>query len=128
MTKRGFTIVPNQIIWDDDLCNDSKQLFTYIRSLSEKYRTLRNSTLKAKLDISLNTLQKCKKELVKNGYLIVHRRTSANLYELRVPKKEVLPLSTGGYVTNQNLGYIKRERLTNKITNSKLKKLKGFKG
>ena len=51
MTKRGFTIVPNQIIWDDDLCNDSKQLFTYIRSLSEKYRTLRNSTLKAKLNI-----------------------------------------------------------------------------
>ena len=72
MTKRGFTIVPNQIIWDDDLCNDSKQLFTYIRSLSEKYRTLRNSTLKAKLNISVNTLQKCKKELVKNGYLIIH--------------------------------------------------------
>ena len=128
MTKRGFTIVPNQIIWDDDLCNDSKQLFTYIRSLSEKYRTLRNSTLKAKLDISLNTLQKCKKELVKNGYLIVHRRTSANLYELKVPKKSVLPLSNGGYVTNQNLGSIKKGKTNSYNTNKGFKKLKGFKG
>ena len=128
MTKRGFTIVPNQIIWDDDLCNDSKQLFTYIRSLSEKYRTLRNSTLKAKLDISLNTLQKCKKELVKNGYLIVHRRTSANLYELKVPKKEVLPLSTGGYDTNQILLNIKKGKTNSYNTNKGFKKLKGFKG
>ena len=126
MTKRGFTIVPNQIIWDDDLCNDSKQLFTYIRSLSEKYRTLRNSTLKAKLGISLNTLQKCKKELVKNGYLIVHRRTSANLCELRVPKKEVLPLSTGGYVTNQNFGSIKKNKTNIYNTNKGFKKLKKF--
>ena len=126
MTKRGFTIVPNQIIWDDDLCNDSKQLFTYIRSLSEKYRTLRNSTLKAKLNISVNTLQKCKKELVKNGYLIIHRRTSANLYELKFPKKSVLPLSNGGYVTNQNLGSIKKKRLTNIITNKGFKRLKKF--
>ena len=128
MTKRGFTIVPNQIIWDDDLCNDSKQLFTYIRSLSEKYRTLRNSTLKAKLGISLNTLQKCKKELVKNGYLIVHRRTSANLYELRVPKKEVLPLSNGGYDTNQILLNIKKGKTSSYNTNKVFKKLKGFKG
>mgnify|MGYP003639552315 FL=1 len=126
MTKKGFTIVPNQVIWDDDLCNDSKQLFTYIRSLSEKYRTLRNSTIKAKLGISLNTLQKCKKELVKNGYLIVHRRTSANLYELKVPKKSVLPLSNGGYVTNQNLGSIKKDKTNSYNTNKGFKKLKKF--
>ena len=126
MTKKGFTIVPNQVIWDDDLCNDSKQLFTYIRSLSEKYRTLRNSTIKAKLGISLNTLQKCKKELVKNGYLIVHRRTSANLYELKVPKKEVLPLSTGGYVTTQNFVSIKKNKNSINNTNKGFKRFKKF--
>ena len=125
MKKKGFTIIPNQVIWDDDLCNESKHLFTYIKSLSEKYRTLRNTTLMAKLNISINTLQKCKRELVKNGYLVIHRRTSANLYELRLPKKRVTPLSNSTQLTNQNLGSIKKSN-TN-LYNTNIYK-KGFKG
>ena len=78
------------------------------------------------MNISVNTLQKCKKELVKNGYLIVHRRTSANLYELKVPKKSVLPLSTDGYMTNQNLGSIKKDKTNIYNTNKGFKRFKKF--
>ena len=79
----------------------------------------------AKLNISINTLQKCKRELVKNGYLVIHRRTSANLYELRLPKKRVTPLSNSTQLTNQNLGSIKKSN-TN-LYNTNIYK-KGFKG
>ena len=78
MKNKGFSMIPNQVIWDEDLSNDAKLLFSYLRSLSEKYRTLRNKTLLIKLGISLNTLQNCKAELIKNGYLKVIRKTSAN--------------------------------------------------
>ena len=75
MKNKGFSMIPNQVIWDEDISNDAKLLFCYLRSLSEKYRTLRNKTLLYKLGISLNTLQNCKAELIKNGYLKVIRKT-----------------------------------------------------
>jgi hypothetical protein len=37
----------------------------------------------------LSTLQKAKNELMKEGYLVIHRKTSANKYELRLPVKQV---------------------------------------
>ena len=45
--------------------------------------------LLTKLDICLSTLQKAKNELIKNDYLVIHRRASANKYELRLPIKQV---------------------------------------
>ena len=79
-------MIPNQLIYDENIGNEAKVLFCYIRSLSENYRILRNSNLARKLGVSLNTLQKAKKELVDNDYLIIHRLSSANRYVLRLPK------------------------------------------
>ena len=129
MKNKGFSMIPNQVIWDEDISNDSKLLFCYLRSLSEKYRTLRNKTLLYKLGISLNTLQNCKAELIKNGYLKVIRKTSANKYELAIPNKVVLPYPEFGQQTTQNLGSIKKSN-TNIYNNKGLKgfkRLKGFK-
>jgi len=129
MKNKGFSMIPNQLIWDEDISNDAKLLFCYLRSLSEKYRTLRNKTLLYKLGISLNTLQNCKAELIKNGYLKVIRKTSANKYELAIPNKVVLPYPEFGQQTTQNLGSIKKSN-TNIYNNKGLKgfkRLKGFK-
>ena len=129
MKNKGFSMIPNQVIWDEDLSNDAKLLFSYLRSLSEKYRTLRNKTLLIKLGISLNTLQNCKAELIKYGYLKVIRKTSANKYELAIPNKVVLPYPEFGQQTTQNLGSIKKSN-TNIYNNKGLKgfkRLKGFK-
>ena len=129
MKNKGFSMIPNQVIWDEDISNEAKLLFCYLRSLSEKYRTLRNKTLLYKLGISLNTLQNCKAELVKNGYLKVIRKTSANKYELAIPNKVVLPYPEFGQQTTQNLGSIKKSN-TNIYNNKGLKgfkRLKGFK-
>jgi len=87
MTTKGFTQVPNQLIIDERLSKEAKALFIYLRYLSPKYRNLRNSTLLTKLDICLSTLQKAKNELIKEGYLVIHRKASSNYYELRVSKK-----------------------------------------
>jgi len=87
MTTKGFTQVPNQLIIDERLSKEAKALFIYLRYLSPKYRNLRNSTLLTKLDICLSTLQKAKNELIKNEYLVIHRKASSNYYELRVSKK-----------------------------------------
>jgi hypothetical protein len=129
MKNKGFSMIPNQVIWDEDISNDAKLLFCYLRSLSEKYRTLRNKTLLYKLGISLNTLQNCKAELIKNGYLKVIRKTSANKYELAIPNKVVLPYPEFGQQTTLNLGSIKKSN-TNIYNNKGLKgfkRLKGFK-
>ena len=129
MKNKGFSMIPNQVIWGEDITNDAKLLFCYLRSLSEKYRTLRNKTLLYKLGISLNTLQNCKAELIKNGYLKVIRKTSANKYELAIPNKVVLPYPEFGQQTTQNLGSIKKSN-TNIYNNKGLKgfkRLKGFK-
>lgn len=80
MKKKGFTIVPNSLILDNRICNNSKLLYIYIKSLSENYRTLRNSNICSKIGVSVNTLQSCKAELIKYGYLKIYRRKSANYY------------------------------------------------
>ena len=86
MTTKGFTMIPNQLIIDEGLSKEAKALFIYLRYLSPKFRILRNATLMTKLDMCLSTLQKAKNELIKKEYLIIHRKTSANKYELRLPK------------------------------------------
>ena len=83
--KKGFAMIPNQLIYDDRLSNEAKILFCYIKSLSSNYRNLRNSNLRTKLGCSINTLQNAKSELVKHGYLIIHRLSSANKYSLKLP-------------------------------------------
>tara|TARA_R100000656_G_C3924573_1_gene123536 strand:+ start:210 stop:470 length:261 start_codon:yes stop_codon:yes gene_type:complete len=42
-----------------------------------------------KLKVSINTIQDCKRELVKNGYLVIHRGLSSNYYELRLSKNYI---------------------------------------
>lgn len=129
MKNKGFTMVPNILIWDENLSNNAKLLFAYLRSLSDKYRTLRNKTLCVKLGISLNTLQDTKAELIKNGYLTVIRKTSANYYELSIPNKEALPYPNFKQQSTLKMGSIKKNN-TN-IKNNKyldgFKKLKKFK-
>ena len=34
MKNKGFSMIPNQVIWDEYLSNDEKILFSYLRSLS----------------------------------------------------------------------------------------------
>ena len=86
-------MVPNQVINSPELSNNAKMLFIYIRSLSAKFRHLRNKTLMKKLDLSINTLQNCKRELVKNGYLVINRGISSNYYQLRLSNFSVGKLS-----------------------------------
>ena len=131
MSKKGFTIIPNALILDEDLSNDSKVLFAYIKSLSENYRNLRNRTLRQKLGISLNTLQNCKNELIEKGYLIIHRSQSSNYYKLKLRQ---ITQKKGNQTTQklsnqitQNFGGIKRVNNSIKNTNKSKGKSKGFK-
>ena len=130
MTTKGFTQVPNQLIIDQRLSKEAKALFIYIRYLSPKFRTLRNATLLSQLDICLSTLQKAKKELIKEGYLIIHRRASANKYELRLPKIYLEDRVLNTQETDYNLLSIKNKQYylnNNMYNNTKPKGFKGFK-
>lgn len=131
MSKKGFTIVPNALILDEDLSNDSKVLFAYIKSLSENYRNLRNRTLRQKLGISLNTLQNCKNELIEKGYLTIYRRQSSNHYKLKLKQstqnKNNQSTQKLSNQSTQNFVSIKSKRTSNNNTNKSKGKSKGFK-
>lgn len=124
--KKGFAQIPNQLIYDPRLSNDAKMLFCYIKSLSDNYRNLRNKNLCKKLNISVNTLQKAKKELIENEYLIIKRLSSANKYILRLPKISAIRVSDSGYSDYPNSGqYL--EHKNNSNNNNINKGFKGFK-
>ena len=125
MTTKGFTMIPNQLIVDEGLSKEAKALFIYLRYLSPKFRTLRNATLLTKLDICLSTLQKAKNELIKNGYLVIHRKSSANKYDLRLPTKQVGDYLLNKQETKYNLLSIKKN---NTMYNNTMYSKKGFKG
>ena len=131
MSKKGFTIVPNALILDEDLSNDAKVLFAYIKSLSENYRHLRNRTLRQKLGISLNTLQNCKAELVKKGYLLIHRSQSSNYYRLKLKQstqqKSNQTTQNKNNQTTQNFVSIKRVKTSSNKTSISNRRFKGFK-
>lgn len=122
--KQGFAQIPNQLIYDDKIGNEAKVLFCYIKSLSDNYRNLRNSNLCRKLGVSVNTLQKAKKELVDNGYLIIHRLSSANRYTLRLPKKRVIRVSKFKQSDYPKIGQYYKSNNNNNNNNIN----KGFKG
>ena len=128
MTTKGFTQVPNQLIIDERLSKEAKALFIYLRYLSPKFRTLRNATLLTKLDICLSTLQKAKNELIKSNYLVIHRKTSANKYELRLPTKQVGDYLPDKQKTKYNLLSIKNNNTMYDNTMYNNSKAKGFKG
>ena len=125
MSKKGFTMIPNQLIIDEGLSKEAKALFVYLRYLSPNFRILRNATLLTKLDMCLSTPQKAKNELMKEGYLVIHRKTSANKYELRLPTKQVPDRVLNKQVGKYNLLSIKKNNTTlyNNISHKK-----GFKG
>ena len=125
MTTKGFTMIPNQLIVDEGLSKEAKALFIYLRYLSPKFRTLRNATLLTKLDICLSTLQKAKNELIKSGYLVIHRKTSANYYELRVSIKHSTDRVLNKQETKYNLLSIKSKQY---YVNNNMYNKKGFKG
>ena len=125
--KNGFAMIPNSIIYDDKLGNEAKVLFCYIKSLSANYRNLRNSNLCKKLGVSVNTLQKAKKELVDNGYLVIHRLSSANRYTLRLPKNRVIRVSKSKQSDSPKFGQYLESNNNNNNNNSNKKKFKGFK-
>tara|TARA_Y100000033_G_scaffold179_1_gene189 strand:- start:58 stop:456 length:399 start_codon:yes stop_codon:yes gene_type:complete len=127
--KKGFAMIPNQLIYDENIGNEAKVLFCYIRSLSENYRILRNSNLARKLGVSLNTLQKAKKELVDNNYLIIHRLSSANRYVLRLPKNRAMKLSNikQGDYPKINQHYKDKNSISNNSINKGFKGFKKFK-
>jgi DNA-binding transcriptional MocR family regulator len=130
MTTKGFTQVPNQLIIDERLSKEAKALFIYLRYLSPKYRNLRNSTLLTKLDICLSTLQKAKNELIKEGYLVIHRKASSNYYELRLSKKYSGDRVLNKQETKYNLLSIKSNNTmynNNMYNNTSSKGFKGFK-
>jgi len=120
-------MIPNSIIYDDKIGNEAKVLFCYIKSLSANYRNLRNSNLCKKLGVSVNTLQKAKKELVDNGYLIIHRLSSANRYTLRLPKIRVGRVSKSKQSDYPKNGYHLESNNNSNNNNNNKKKFKGFK-
>ena len=125
MTTKGFTMIPNQLIVDEGLSKEAKALFVYLRYLSPKFRTLRNATLLTKLDICLSTLQKAKNELIKSGYLVIHRKASANYYDIRLSKKYSFDRVLNKQETKYNLLSIKKD---NTMYNNTMYNKKGFKG
>ena len=125
MSKKGFTMIPNQLIIDEGLSKEAKALFIYLRYLSPSFRVLRNATLLTKLDMCLSTLQKAKNELMKEVYLVIHRKTSANKYELRLPVKQVPDRVLNKQVGKYNLLSIKKN---NTILHNNILQKKGFKG
>ena len=125
MTTKGFTMIPNQLIVDEGLSKEAKALFIYLRYLSPKFRTLRNATLLTKLDICLSTLQKAKNELIKSGYLIIHRKASANYYDIRLSKKYSVDRVLNNQETKYDLLSIKKD---NTMYNNTMYNKKGFKG
>ena len=125
MTTKGFTMIPNQLIVDEGLSKEAKALFIYLRYLSPKFRTLRNATLLTKLDICLSTLQKAKNELIKSGYLIIHRKASANYYDIRLSKKYSVDRVLNKQETKYNLLSIKKD---NTMYNNTMYNKRGFKG
>ena len=125
MTTKGFTMIPNQLIVDEGLSKEAKALFIYLRYLSPKFRTLRNATLLTKLDICLSTLQKAKNELIKSGYLIIHRKASANYYDIRLSKKYSVDRVLNKQESKYNLLSIKKD---NTMYNNTMYNKKGFKG
>ena len=125
-------MIPNSLLLDERLSNDAKLLFCYIRSLSPNYRTLRNSNLKSKLGLSINTLQKCKEELVKQKYLVIKRLSSANYYDLRLPKNRVVRVSNSTQSAYPKTTQYYKDNTINNNTiinkgSKRFKKLKGFK-
>ena len=125
MTTKGFTMIPNQLIVDEGLSKEAKALFVYLRYLSPKFRTLRNATLLTKLDICLSTLQKAKNELIKSGYLVIHRKASANYYDIRLSKKYSFDRVLNKQETKYNLLSIKKD---NTMYNNTMYNKRGFKG
>jgi len=125
MTTKGFTMIPNQLIVDEGLSKEAKALFIYLRYLSPKFRTLRNATLLTKLDICLSTLQKAKNELIKSGYLVIHRKASANYYDIRLSKKYSSDRVLNKQESKYNLLSIKKD---NTMYNNTMYNKKGFKG
>ena len=122
--KKGFAMIPNQLIYDENIGNEAKILFCYIKSLSNNYRNLRNSNLCRKLGVSVNTLQKAKKELIENGYLVIHRLSSANRYTLRLPKNRVVRVSKFKQSDYPKIGQYYKNNNNNNNNNIN----KGFKG
>ena len=122
--KTGFSQIPNQLIYDQNLSNEAKMLFIYIKSLSANYRVLRNSNLCNKLNVSINTLQNAKSELVKQGWLVINRLSSANRYSLRLPKNRVTPYPKITQSDYPKFGEYYKDNTINNNTNIN----KGFKG
>ena len=82
--RKGFCKVPNFIAWSN-LSGAALKLYVFLVSLSPKFRTIRNIKLK-QLGISINTLQRAKKELIKRKVLtIVDGDGGANTYQLQTP-------------------------------------------
>jgi len=125
MSKKGFTMIPNQLIIDEGLSKEAKALFVYLRYLSPNFRILRNATLLTKLDMCLSTLQKAKNELIKEGYLVIHRKTSANKYELRLPVKQVPDRVPNTHMGKYQILNIKKNKT---IFQNNILQKKGFKG
>ena len=120
-------MIPNQLIIDERLSKEAKLLFIYLRYLSPKFRILRNKTLLTKLDMCLSTLQKAKLELVANEYLVVHRKTSANFYDLRLPILHSTDRVLNKHPTKYNLLSINKNNTMYNNNNLNKEKFKGFK-
>jgi putative component of membrane protein insertase Oxa1/YidC/SpoIIIJ protein YidD len=111
-----------------------KSYFAILRAYQVIIETLRNSNLRSKLGCSMNTLQNAKNELVKHGYLVIHRLSSANRYTLKIPtdypkikqsdypkiKQSDYPKIGYHYKSNNNNN-------NNNNNNTNIKKFKGFK-
>ena len=120
-------MIPNQLIIDERLSKEAKLLFIYLRYLSPKFRILRNKTLLTKLDMCLSTLQKAKLELVANEYLVVHRKTSANFYDLRLPILHSTDRVLNKHPPKYNLLSINKNNTMYNNNNLNKEKFKGFK-
>ena len=82
--RKGFCKIPNFIAWSD-LSGSALKLYVFLASLSPKFRTIRNVKLR-RLGMSINTLQRAKKELIKRKVLVVIERDGgANTYQLQTP-------------------------------------------
>ena len=76
----------------------------------------------------MNTLQNAKNELVKAGYLVVHRLSSANRYDLKIPH-DYPKIKQSDYLKIKQSDYLKfGYHLKSNNNNNNNNNNKGFKG
>jgi len=66
--KRNFTIIPNEILYDSSICNNSKVVFWYMASKPDDWDFF-HETISSELHVSVDSVRKYLNELCDSGWV-----------------------------------------------------------